>query len=377
MPRRRARGEGSIRKRKDGRWEGIYSLPLVRPGALPKKKSVYARTQADCAEKLRKLKAEYDGEVETPKNYTVSDMLRDWVNSEKGNWKEGTLTAYASAIANHLEPGLGHWRLQQLTKKRCGSFLKTVKSEGTANLHNTQHTVLHLACNWACQNDLMTDNPLRHIKKLKHEKVKPVIWTPDEAELFLSVVDDPMYKALFHLYLTTGMRRAEGCGLEWESVDLENLLVEVKQQAKNKPGEIVITPPKSKSAYRTIPIPPDTRDLLQAWLAEQSPGSKFVFTNGNGKQPLSPNVVTDRFASFIKKAGPRLRKCRLHDLRHWCNSQKIKDPDYDLARIQKEAGHSDLTTTLNTYGHPVQNNEVPTAKSLTDWGVQNGLQIEA
>jgi integrase len=54
--RKRAHGEGTYKKRKDGRWEAQYTVTL--PDGRLKRKSVYARTQQEVAEKLRKILAE-------------------------------------------------------------------------------------------------------------------------------------------------------------------------------------------------------------------------------------------------------------------------------------------------------------------------------
>ena len=52
MPKRRANGEGNIRKRKDGRWEGRYTAGYDANGKAITK-NVLGRTQAEVKEKLR------------------------------------------------------------------------------------------------------------------------------------------------------------------------------------------------------------------------------------------------------------------------------------------------------------------------------------
>ena len=60
MAKKRANGEGSIRKRKDGRWEGRYTA-----GHTPEGKAIYrnvlGKTQAEVVEKLRKAIEETKG----------------------------------------------------------------------------------------------------------------------------------------------------------------------------------------------------------------------------------------------------------------------------------------------------------------------------
>ena len=52
MPKRRANGEGNIRKRKDGRWEGRYTAGYDANGKAITK-NVLGKTQAEVKDKLR------------------------------------------------------------------------------------------------------------------------------------------------------------------------------------------------------------------------------------------------------------------------------------------------------------------------------------
>lgn len=53
MSNRKNRGDGSIRKRSDGRWEGRYTAGRNEETGKLIYKSVLARTQAECKRQLR------------------------------------------------------------------------------------------------------------------------------------------------------------------------------------------------------------------------------------------------------------------------------------------------------------------------------------
>ena len=55
MARRRKSGSGTVRERKDGRWEGRIVIGYDERG-LPKTKNVLAKTKTECLEKLEALK---------------------------------------------------------------------------------------------------------------------------------------------------------------------------------------------------------------------------------------------------------------------------------------------------------------------------------
>ena len=54
MAGKRKRGSGTLRQRKDGRWEGRIVIGYDEKG-LPKTKNVLAKTKRECQEKLKQL----------------------------------------------------------------------------------------------------------------------------------------------------------------------------------------------------------------------------------------------------------------------------------------------------------------------------------
>ena len=74
MAKKRANGEGNIRKRKDGRWEGRYTAGVDPETGKPIAKSVLARTQRECKEKLQKAMEELEKiDVTKRRDYTVGE----------------------------------------------------------------------------------------------------------------------------------------------------------------------------------------------------------------------------------------------------------------------------------------------------------------
>ena len=82
---KRAKGEGTYKKRKDGRWEAQYTVAL--PDGRIKRKSIYARTKDEVAMKLRKaIAASEGGLVFDAEGLTVAEYLRHWLEgSVKGS----------------------------------------------------------------------------------------------------------------------------------------------------------------------------------------------------------------------------------------------------------------------------------------------------
>ena len=79
MAKKRANGEGNIRKRKDGRWEGRYTAGYDEKTGKRITKSVLGKTQAEVKEKLAKAVAEAESvDVRRADEYTLGTWLQTW-----------------------------------------------------------------------------------------------------------------------------------------------------------------------------------------------------------------------------------------------------------------------------------------------------------
>ena len=132
MAKKRKAGDGTLRLRKDGRWEGRYVIGYDENG-LPKTKNVLAKTKKECDEKLEALKAEC-GWI---RSKTVKSDMRfgDWVEFWfehycKPKLRPTTQANYESRIRHHIVPELGHIRLDKLTQADLQKFYNHLKTEG-------------------------------------------------------------------------------------------------------------------------------------------------------------------------------------------------------------------------------------------------------
>ena len=117
MAKRRANGEGSIRKRKDGRWEGRYTAGYAPETGKRIIKNVLGRTQAEVKEKL-KLAVEDNRKIDAAKgqDLTVGQWAVLWFeNYAKPAIRESTAEYYRNYIEKHIVPRIGTIKLRKLT----------------------------------------------------------------------------------------------------------------------------------------------------------------------------------------------------------------------------------------------------------------------
>jgi integrase len=171
-----------------------------------------------------------------------------------------------------------------------------------------------------------------------------------------------MWRVLIKIAITTGLRRGELLGLEWKHIDLDKGTIQVKQTISYANQEYIIKEPKTKNSVRTVTIPESiipeikkyksvwNRDRLQAGDLWEGGVYQFLFTSWDGK-PLYPSSVGTWWRRFIKKHG--LKYIRFHDLRH-TSATLLINSGVHAKIISTRLGHADIRTTMNIYGHSLQ-----------------------
>lgn len=159
------------------------------------------------------------------------------------------------------------------------------------------------------------------------------------------------------LALATGMRRGELLALRWQDIDFKNRSLSVQRSVSRLPGGHRVSEPKTASGKRRISLPPFVIEALQQQRIRQletklkaGPAWEehdLVFCNIYGRF-LNSASLYEFFTSLVKKAG--LPHMRFHDLRHSAATilMAMKVP---VKVIQELLGHSNITITLNVYGH--------------------------
>ena len=175
MPKRRANGEGNIRKRKDGRWEGRYTVGHDPETGKAIIKNVLGKTQAEVKEKLKKAIEENVGiDYGRAKTYTVGNWLEVWYeNYAKIKMRPSTYLTYHGYIENHIKPQLGKIPLNDLTTLHLQQFYKKLLAEGRVERIEAQkqpkglsaktvrniHQIISSALKLAVEQRLIAHNP--------------------------------------------------------------------------------------------------------------------------------------------------------------------------------------------------------------------------
>src|SRR5918992_2359367 len=178
VSKKRGNGEGSIYRRKDGRWVGQYTIYTATG---PKYRYLYGKTRAAVAEKLTKAMADRDsGLVFDAGKMTVGEYLDRWLDSIRDTLRRRTWTRHEEVVRLHLKPSLGGIRLDRVNalqiqslyraKLDCGLSPRTVRI-----IHTTLHKALKQAVKWTLLPRNIAENvdppkvPKKEIRPLSEE----------------------------------------------------------------------------------------------------------------------------------------------------------------------------------------------------------------
>ena len=360
MAKRRPSGDGLVRKRADGRWEGRIVVGHKEDGK-PIYRSVFAEKQSDLMPRLNELKMQYAGvELTEESSITLGEWLGRWMEEyKKPILRPSTYSGYSKDIENHILPYLGAKKLTQLKtadiQKHYNRLLESGrkndigKGKGLANATvRGIHMVLREALDSAVREGLIPRNPADGTSPPQiHRKEKQVL-TKDELETFMKLIEnDEVWYDFFYTEIITGMRQGEICGLRWEDFDEANGTLRVARSVDFVKKELVIGETKTDDGKRTIYLP----DSLWRLLAERKKGavSEWIFPNLlKPELPLDPAKAYRRFKKLLEIG--ELPDIRFHDLRHTFTSHAANS-GIAPKTLSEIVGHSKASFTLDTYAH--------------------------
>lgn len=396
---RRAKGEGSIYKRKDGRFVGQYRVE----GQL---KYVYGDTKSEVksklSEELKKVEANIDFESE---NITLGKWLKEWLNDyARPAIKDSTYVSYETYIRAHIgEDKISKIALKDLKvpdfqkfineKSRSGSLVKEGQGLSAKTICN-MYNCLHAALDQATVNGYILKNPILGVKLPRKEKREMrVLSVSEQRKLMLTVQnsDDPSALGI-DIALYTGMRLGEVLGLQWRDIDFESRCLTVHRainRIKDIDGEtgnrtkIVIGDTKTINSFnRLIPMMRPLQAELEKHLESQKAFFQehggawsedgFVVINGAGHF-FEPKNYQTLFKKYVRLA--EIKDTNFHALRHTFATRSIEN-GMDVSVLSKILGHSNPAITLQKYVHSLRDHQISSMEHLSKAFENMGMVAE-
>ena len=362
MANRRPSGDGMVRKRDDGRWEGRIVVGHKETGDSIFR-YVYAPTQKELTAKLRQSIDAYQGvELTEQSRMSLSEWLDQWLDRRMAGTVRGdTLDGYRRDLDNHVKPRLGQKQLTKITPADLKDLYAHLLEHGRLSRGRDTgsglapatvrgiHTTLHHALKTAVEEGLLPTNPADEVTPPKLPRNPKGILNNDQLDALMAAIrQDPLWHDFFYTELTTGLRRGELCGLKWKDFDGETGTLKICRTIHiKKGGGLSEGDTKTYAGTRTILLPHSTAQLLRE--RKRAALTEWIFPNPlKPENPTHPSRAYRQLKKILSEAG--LPDIRFHDLRHTFATHALAG-GVDAKTLSGILGHTKASFTLDTYAH--------------------------
>lgn len=290
-------------------------------------------------------------------NRPFSWLIDCWRQKTWMKQKAPTKQKYDFLIERHIIPVLGDHMLKELTTETLNEFVSQKLCQGRLDgcgilspaYVRSMVIIINTALTFAADELAL---PIQRVAHKPHIEKKEIdVLTIHEQKLFeAQLLDDPTITGLgVLLSLNTGLRIGEVCALSWADIDLNSDTLSVtgtvvRKKGENGCGYLAIDIPKTSASLRKIPIP----SKLHGVLVRMRNASQGDYVLSEHCRFISPRTYEYRFHRILDKCG--MRSINYHVLRHTFATRCI-ELGMDVKTLSELLGHTNTSTTLNTYVH--------------------------
>lgn len=350
--------------------------------------AIYGKTPQELEEKIKLAKQQIESASFRRDNPTVKDYAEKWLAMHGAHIRATTLADYTSKVKVYIIAPLGDKYMRDITHDDVNLAISAAAAK-SASIYRSVHMLFKQIFASAVKSNIIDKSPCEGLnpKGGKSPKEKNAL-TAEQVKILLDAIQGlPSYPFIM-LCLYAGLRREEALALKWDSVKLDGespyiTVCRAWHTEHNRP--VISTDLKTKAAKRTIPIPTQLVQCLEA--VQKKSSSEYVIANRAG-EPLSGT----QWARLWKYVTVRSTKVRTYTryvdgkpIKHTVtpvlgekaahNSKVIYSMDFhvtphqlrhtyitnlllagvDVKTVQYLAGHERAKITLDIYAHLTYN----------------------
>ena len=277
------------------------------------------------------------------------DILNNWLTEKKIYLKYSTYTNYYNIIHNHIMPHLGEYKISTLDEDILQQFILDqlengrVDSKGGISYRFAKDIITVLK--------LTLDKPQIKIQLPYHPPKKIEIFDRENQVKLINYLQTNINHKNFGILLCihTGLRIGELCALKWSDINFTTKLLSVNKTmirtyTKEDGSKLFITPPKTRSSIRNIPL---NSWIMQYAVLLKGEDDNYILTNK--PKPTEPNKYRLYYNRLLKDL--ELPHLTFHALRHTFATRCI-ECGCDYKSLSELLGHSNVSITMNIYVHP-------------------------
>lgn len=273
---------------------------------------------------------------------TIEQMMTQWYEQSYRNWAFSTEKANRGRMDNHVIPNFGKIIVDDFTPSRFREWQRTAKVSGKTV--NEVHSLLSQAFDFLVYDDIVENNPMKRVKRLKHKVKEVQPFTPEEREKILTALPEGYARDFYEFAFWTGLRTGEQIGLRWKNVDIDKGYIYVRESVVK--GKLVGL--KTASSNRNHELSKQALQVLKR-IKSYSNESEYVFLDPRTHERWkNDGVLRER---FWKKAFENsiVRYLKPYSCRHTYASTMLSNGAIPMW-VAKQLGHKDLSMLLKHYG---------------------------
>ncbi|NFG22411.1 site-specific integrase [Clostridium botulinum] len=352
-----------------------YFFYRLRHDNLRKPKDLYARTEKELKAKIKKLNYELDHNIQSNKN-SFGVFFSEWLFDIKFmEIKPSTKIKYETVYRNHIKNSeISDIKIKELTSKDIQIYYNNLIKKGkSTTLVRTIHKLISPCIKYAYNNDFIIKDftgsliiPKETEKDKLNKKSSVIPFTLEEQKEFIKAIKGNKFEVLFITALNSGLREGELLSITWNDINFKDKYINVSKNlgvvtevSKDGRGasKLEVQTPKTKKGKRQVSIPNFLVSTLKEYkkkqvknrlkLANKYTNNNLVFCDEYGNY-LNRDKVTYQYKKLLKESKIKTRK--FHDLRH-TYATRLFELGEQARTVQELLGHSDVSVTLNTYTH--------------------------
>lgn len=269
---------------------------------------------------------------------------------------------------NYYQPFFNNMRLDKINKQNGIKFQKMLSDKDSVNNRSKNEIFKNLSSffKWCVNREFISHNPLNGIENFTYKEREMKFYSIDEFNQLIKYADKKYKETknfvtlasalICRLMFFLGTRAGETQALQIKNFDFEQNTVEINKSAHFEVGKGTVigktkTLSSNRKLYTSEPLMnyvkdyiSETENIFNIKLSEED----YLFFNHYDNKMYNIETLRHEVDKLMQESG--VKKIRLHDFRH-SHTALLMSQGEELYYIQRDLGHANYNTTVNTYGH--------------------------
>lgn len=304
-------------------------------------------------EAYKQLAAKDPNEFVKQKQYTLDELYEMWLPFYKRDVKPSTAWKTQTVYKNHLQEHFGSQYVDQITTADIADYF--LKLSTTYVNYKPVFWYLRRLFEYAIDLNVLDRNPARSSllpkKTTKERKDRSHnFYSAEEVKDFLETAKKVSQRdyVYFLILVTTGMRKCEALGLDWNDIEFDKNRIYVQRTTAYKENNEYTTQLPKGNKKRHVPLDDHLAVELKKYRSDLCPK---IFHTKEGKYPRPTKAV--QWLDAVYSANPDLRRITIHGFRHTF-ATLMNQSGMNPKDVQAILGHTTVDMTMDVYTHSTE-----------------------